>query len=76
MIKKYMSRKIDIDDKLVNDFKRIMHEEISDRLIRIYIKANNRQKATKDYVKTLSDIELKNIIEKGLLSELKMSGEY
>lgn len=76
MIKKYMSRKIDIDDKLVNDFKRIMNEEISDRLIRIYIKANNRQKATKDYVQTLSDIELKNIIEKGLLSELKMSGEY
>lgn len=76
MIKKYMSRKIDIDDKLVNDFKRIMNEEISDRLIRIYIKANNRQKATEDYVKTLSDIELKNIIEKGLLSELKMSGEY
>lgn len=76
MIKKYMSRKIDIDDKLVNDFERIMNEEISDRLIRIYIKANNRQKATEDYVKTLSDIGLKNIIEKGLLSELKMSGEY
>ena len=76
MIKEFMGRKIDIDNKLVNDFKRIMNEEISDRLIRIYIKANNRQKATEDYVKTLSDIELKNIIEKGLLSELKMSGEY
>lgn len=76
MIKEFMGRKIDIDNKLVNDFKRIMNEEISDRLIRIYIKANNRQKATEDYVKTLSDIELKNIIEKGLLSELEMSGKY
>lgn len=72
MTKEFMGRKIDIDDKLVNDFKRIMHEEVTENLISLYISPYLVERKLSD----IPDSELNDIVITKMKKDLKMTGEY